>query len=431
MAVRTLWGLVVVATAACSSGNPVGNGVTCGPGTTQIGDVCELPDAGRSDAAIDAAVDAPRDTGAEIDAPADAGSGGASQATTIGLDPAHDNVQPMDTVASPLTPLWTATLTGPVPYVPVSYPLVANGRVFVTADTATDGTPPSVRALDLHTGATVWGPIALANRATLAYDGGRVFVLDERGALMALDAATGTQAWAIQVQPQPFYNAPPLASGGVLYIDGTGNSGTLVAISEQTGAVLWTVDVGGTMGCAALGNGLLYVDDPCNFEAFDPANGTLVWNHFFQCSGGGGWAPSVHGGRVWDRNSPMGNLIFEATADVPVGTFGTTAMPAFDGGVAFYTTSYGVIAVDLATSKLRWSFAGDGQLCTSPVIARAGGQVLIGSQSGKVYELDEATGAQRSMHDIGQQLACSDETHSIAVAEGHLLVPTMTTLVVF
>jgi len=114
-----------------------------------------------------------------------------------------------------------------------------------------------------------------------------------------------------------------------------------------------------------------------------------------------------------------------------VGSFAASAIPAFDAGTAFYQASGTVSAVDIMTDTLRWSFAGDGQLCTSPVIAGGGAQVFVGSQSGNVYELDELTGVVRSVHNVGTGVTCSSESDSMAIAEGHLLVPVGNELVVY
>jgi outer membrane protein assembly factor BamB len=70
-------------------------------------------------------------------------------------------------------------------------------------------------------------------------------------------------------------------------------------------------------------------------------------------------------------------------------------------------------------------------VCTSPVIAGGAGQVFVGSTSGNVYELDEATGSQRSMHNVGTPVTCYAEDSGMAVADGHLLVPAGSTLVVY
>jgi outer membrane protein assembly factor BamB len=90
-----------------------------------------------------------------------------------------------------------------------------------------------------------------------------------------------------------------------------------------------------------------------------------------------------------------------------------------------------VTAVDIATDTIRWTFSGDGQLCTSPVVAGAGHQVFIGSRNGRVYELDEMTGTQRSIHDVGAAVTCFSESNSITLADDHLLVPAGTELVVY
>lgn len=401
--------VVLLGSAACSSSGH-GNGVTCGPGTQRIGDVCEIPDAGPGDAALDAAPDAPPDA-----APM------GTAATSIGIDPAHDNAQPTDVVASPLAPVWTATLDGAV-----SYPLVAHDAVFVAAG----GSSPTVRALDISTGATLWGPFTMPGRVSLAYDADRVFALDVDGHLLALDAATGSQLWSTQVQAQSFYDAPPVAAGGLIYVNGEGIGGTLVAVDEQTGATRWTQPTGGSMGGVAVDTGIVYVGEACDMLAFDALTGTLVWSRSENCSGGGGKAPSVHATKIWARGLTTGNLLLDHDG-VLLGTFPAISIPAFHDGVAFYRTLGAVSAVDIATATMRWRFTGDGNVCTSPVVAGAGAQVFIASSSGKVYELDEHTGAQRSVHDVGTAITCSDETHFLSLADGHLLVPAGNTLVVY
>jgi outer membrane protein assembly factor BamB len=372
--------------------------------------VCEVPDAGPRDAAVDASPDTPPDA-----APV------GTTATSIGIDPAHDNAQPTDVVASPLSPVWTATFNGPV-----SYPLVAHDAVFVSSA----GASPTVRALDISTGATLWGPITMPGRVTLAYDADRVFALEFDGHLIALDAATGSQLWSIQVPGQPHYYAPPVASDGSVYVNGVGVGGTLLAIDEQYGVVRWTHGTGGSRGGVAVADGVVYVGEACDALALDEVTGAVDWSRSYNCTGGGGWAPSVHATKIWNRNPSQGSEVLDHGGTL-LGTFQALAIPAFHDGVAFYRTLGAVSAVDIATATLRWRFTGDGNVCTSPVIAGAGGQVFIASSSGKVYELDEVTGAQRSVHDVGTAITCFDETSSISLADGHLLVPAGNELVVY
>lgn len=386
--------------------------MSCGPGTIRVGDVCELDrDAGTRDAALDALPDAPPDAG-----PA------GTAAITIGIDLAHDNVQPTDVVASPLSPAWTATFTGTV-----SYPLVVNGVVFVAAGGATAASPASVRALDIRTGATIWGPITTGTRLMLAYDANRVFAVDQSGFVTALDAATGAQLWTLQIPGQDFYYAPPIAAGGVLYVDG---AYVLSAIDEQTSNVRWTQQPPGSQGAPTIVGGLLYLGEGCALQVFDAVNGALVWQRTIACSGGGGRTPSIYETKIWNRNGAEGSLILDHDGKA-LRTFAANVMPAFHNGIAFYRTNGALSAVDIATSTMRWRFAADANLCTTPLVAGAGGQVFVGSQTGKVYELDELTGSQRSVHDVGTQLTCFDEANAPSLADGHLLVPAGNELVVY
>src|ERR1700745_291630 len=105
----------------------------------------------------------------------------AGPAVAYQIDPAHTGSQ-LDGPTPPLTPRWSRDLGGPI-----SYPLIAGGKVFVTVrnPTPTDGyIGTSIYALDAATGATSWGPInLLGNRpwSNLAYESGRVFALNYDG----------------------------------------------------------------------------------------------------------------------------------------------------------------------------------------------------------------------------------------------------------
>jgi len=398
--------------AACSA--PHGNGLSCGQGTSQLGNECVPVDAGL--------VDAERLADAEpIDAPADAAVPD-SESSGFAIDPAHDNAQPTDRVASPLAPLWSAMLPGHV-----SYPLVVGGLVIVSVA----GSQPTVRALDLHTGALVWGPIAFGKAVKLAYDRGQVFALELMGNLTALDAATGQQNWAEQVLGEvSFFETPPVASGGLIYVDGFDTE--TVALDEGTGKASWLYDLGeANGGCVAVGGGAIYESSGCNTViALDPQTGAKLWSHSGNCTGGSSEAPATYNGLIWNQDVVSGSLILNNSGAL-VDTFASGTLPALAGNTAFYNSNGTVSAVDIATDTIRWSFTGDGELCTAPVVAGGGGQVLVGSQSGNVYELDEATGSQRSVANVGAAVTCFSETDSMALAENRLVVPVGNGLVVF
>jgi outer membrane protein assembly factor BamB len=368
--------------------------------------------------ALDASVDA-RNIDADVNVP-----GG--EATNFSIDSAHDNGQPADAIASPLAPIWTSTFGGHV-----SYPLVVNGLVIVSANES----EPNVRALDVQTGALVWGPIAFTFAVTLAYDQGLVFALDRSGNMAAIDASTGEELW-IESVPNPdeevYYDAPPVASGGLVFVNSTEYGGSTVAIDEVTGTLVWanhTFD--GSSGSVAVANNTVYESEEIDrVTAWNALTGDEVWEHLGNGDGCCGKAPAVYGTQIWDHDSSQ-SLVLDNGSGAEVGSFVSDTLPAFDAGTAFYEANGVVSAVDIATAAVRWSFTGDGQLCTAPVAAGAGGQVFVGSKSGNVYELDETTGNQRSVTTVGAAVTCFTETDSMALAENHLVVPAGNLLVVF
>lgn len=378
--------------------------LVCGPGTVQVGNVCVVAET--------------TDAGSVLDA-----GPLASEATSFGINPAHTNGQPGDSVASPLVANWRVQFTGQV-----SYPLVTGGRVIVAAAEA----EPNVRALSVATGQLVWGPIVLGGTVMIAYDQGRVFALNGTGVLTALDVTNGHSVWSVSLQGQGFFWSPPVATNGIVYVNGLGVGGTTFAVAESNGEVLWTANTfDGSDGTVAVYDGVVYEAEACDqLSAFDATTGVLQWFDSGNCTGGGGAAPAVYWGLIWERDWVSGDVIINSTGK-SAGSFAANFVPAFSDGRVFYTSSGTLTAVDIQTNTLKWSFAGDGTICTSAAVAGDGGQVFVGAQSGSVYELDATTGAQRSVGDAGTSVTCSSETQSMAIAEGHLFVPAGSTLIAF
>jgi outer membrane protein assembly factor BamB len=191
------------------------------------------------DAAVEAAIEAG-------DAAFDSGCGAitpsGSTAVAYQIDPGHSGGQPGDHLSLPLCQRWSVDLGGSV-----SYPLVAQGLVFVTVGSAADaGGSVDLVALDEHTGAIAWGPIALGGTYPMGhatYENGRIFAVNSDGQLSAFDAMTGTLEWSEVLvdadggaTPGQF-TSPPTALGGVVYV---GSSVELYAVSEELGTVVWT-----------------------------------------------------------------------------------------------------------------------------------------------------------------------------------------------
>jgi len=398
--------------------------VSCGPGTQQVGSEC-LPIGGDAgpDGGPDGGVDAGVISGNPVGDDAGTTDARGSESTNFGVDSAHHNAQPFDSIASPLTPAWTAQFDGPA-----SYPLIANGLAIV----AVADSQPNIRALDLATGALVWGPILAGASVSLAYDGGRIFALDGNGNMAAYDAMTGHKLWAKSIAQQSFYQSPPVAAGGLVYVDGLGFGGTTSAIDELDGTSVWNAfTFDGSEGTVAVGGGIVYEEESCNqISAFDAKTGNRNWFDFGTCTGGGGVTPAVYQDQVWARDFFGANLVVGLDGS-QVGSFAASAPSAFHRGWAFLLSQRVLSAVDIGANTLKWSFAGDGGLCTPAAVAGGKGQVFVGSSTGNVYELDEQTGTQLSVSKAGTTVSCASDNVSMALGSGRLLVPAGNALVAY
>jgi outer membrane protein assembly factor BamB len=343
---------------------------------------------------------------------------GPTQAPNFRIDAAHTAGQPGETLAPPLKPAWSYDAGQAV-----NYPLVADGRVFIT-------TANMVTALDTQSGAVVWGPNALGDGLLHAYDSGRLFVLTKSGLLMALDASNGVQLWSASLQGQLDFWSPPVAADGVVYVNGLESGGTTYAVDAATGALLWT---GGTFdgsnGAVAIGYGGVYEAEACSqTTAWWAHDGSQLWHYSTGCTGGGGAAPALYRHRLYVRDWAAGNTILDITTGTSVGSWVGTVPPAFSDGIGYYLQKGTLRGITTDTSTVKWSFAGDGALTSAPVVA--GPYAYVGSSSGNLYALD-GHGQQVWTTKLAAGINSAAETNSMAVAEGTLLVPAGNTIYAF
>jgi len=297
--------------------------------------------------------------------------------------------------ALPLTNRWTATFAGRV-----SYPLVANGRVFVVVDRSV---PPngvlgtSVYALDVNTGATLWGPLDNSSSyrwAAHTYANGKLFVITAGGLLRALDAATGAVIWSVQMPGNMGYSAPPVAVNGLVYLS-AGSSGQMFAVDQQDGAIVWTASAQNGMDSSpTLASDGLFVSYACDTHRLDPLSGDTLWHYRGACASGGGGSTSVLAGNQLFATVYTGSGIeyrtFNVTDGAIVSGFAPGGRPAVAGGTAYFVSSGVLRAVDIATNTTRWTYAADPTLSTAPLVID--NMVAVGSSSGAVYLIDAATG---------------------------------------
>ena len=118
--------------------------------------------------------------------------------------------------------------------------------------------------------------------------------------------------------------------------------------------------------------------------------------------------------------------------------FSAETPPTFDGPLGFYLTGSTLQGEDLATNRIVWTFTGDGQLVTAPILVN--GYLYVGSKSGNLYAVDEAAGRQAWVGTAGAAFtymsAWQTSTHDrpmvgLAAADGFLVAPASNVLAAF
>ena len=164
------------------------------------------------------------------------------------------------TLGASLSRVWTATIDGGSNRQRLgAAPVVADGKVFAIDVDA------SVHAFSATTGGKIWATnIAASATAKLdkktrgarfgggvSYDDGKVYATDGLGDVVALDAATGKQAW--RAKPGGPLRGAPSIDGTNVYILSQDNQ--LYALSKADGSVQWTqsgsIETQGVFGVAA------------------------------------------------------------------------------------------------------------------------------------------------------------------------------------
>ena len=359
--------------------------------------------------------------------PAVAGATSTDQAVAYQLDPAHDGYQTADPVTTPLSEAWSDTLSGDI-----SYPLIVNGVVYVTAS-VTSGSGTTLYALEQATGATLWSHSlgGVYNSSGIVYDGGQVIALNNSGALTAYNASSGATNWSVTLSGQTEFTNPPSVGNGMVYVGGGGTAGTLYAVSEQTGAIVWKANVsdGGDESSPVVTATGVYVTYACDQDYdFNPFTGEQIWHYAGSCNGGGGTTPVFANGEVFGRDSNSGNVILSGSDGDKLGAFTSTYAPAAGGG-ELYTASPGTLSEigDWGLGSSSWSFTGDSDIDTAPIVD--GSLVFEGSSSGELYALNASDGTTAWSTATGDDIPAPDEFDAtrpltgLGVGENTLIVP--------
>jgi outer membrane protein assembly factor BamB len=362
------------------------------------------------------------------------------------INVAHNGVQTDGALTPPFSRRWRVTLPAQV-----SYPLIAEGKVFVTAASSSDNATrtPVLYAIDQASGQTLWSqtlPLGW-QRANAAYDNGRIFVTGTNpvccaagGVTLAYAADTGALLWRTELPWEYATTAAPTAANGVVYVSGAG-SGALYAVSEDDGRILARQPVQyGDQSSPTLSDGAVFVSYACN-QAYGFAQTTLapLWHYSGACSGGGGKTTVYADGRLYTRDF-FGSLVLDAASGALLRTYEPERTqiyaPAVDSTSLFATFPGQALHAESLDGTPLWTFTGDGQLNTTPLIINSGSNrfVIVGSWLGRLYALDAASGSEVWSTDVGAPISGADEQNAseplagLAAGQGLIAVPAGKTL---
>ena len=354
-----------------------------------------------------------------------------SDATTFQMNAGHTGVSP-DAVG----PKWTQAWSDDFPDATLSYPVIANGQVFVVA---TQDSQVGLYALNAETGAIEWGPIAPEGRffEGLTYDNGTLFALEDLGEVRAFNATSGSQLWSVKFRGDSF-STPPVAARGVLYADGDdGNTGygQLLSISEATGSANWKANQPWvSAGTPVVSAGAIYVSDACGNTNKFSLSGSEIWHYQSGCAGGGGQTAVLDGGQLF-----LLDRVLEADDGVRLRSFNTSGAnsawdqpPAADGSHTYALANGKLQAVPIQGGPPTWTFAGDGTLSSAPI--EVGHTVYDASSDGSIFGVDATTGAPEWSATLPAGFSVKGAwppLPSLAEGDGLLAVPSYSHLTLF
>ncbi len=164
--------------------------------------------------------------------------------------------------------LWTYAMVGQ----PCEGPAYWGGMVFLADSTG------KVVAIDGFTGAEVWSTyVNTTVGSPLSVSSGVLYIGDYAGNVNALDAVTGELKWTTSLGWLIDW-ASPVVADGLVYIGVSSTYGTMYALNESTGSIVWSaIAYGPIYSSAAYSNGIVFcAADNGHLYAWDALTGDLL-----------------------------------------------------------------------------------------------------------------------------------------------------------
>jgi eukaryotic-like serine/threonine-protein kinase len=216
------------------------------------------------------------------------------------------------------------------------------------------------------------------------------------GALSDLRSYTLDAAWELAVGGELFVDE----EGGFLYL--TSSLGRVMAVDAASGSTVWSLDLGAWVSAPPTARaGVVYVGATDHvLYALDAGSGALLW--YYTAQGEILAQPVVSGGMVFFTadNDSVYDLVhrlyaLDARSGAPIWVYDTeswTPSPPAVGEEAVYLGGYRreVYALDKSTGRELWSFKASNIVFSSP--QTASGRVLFSCIDGWVHALEEGSG---------------------------------------
>jgi eukaryotic-like serine/threonine-protein kinase len=295
--------------------------------------------------------------------------------------------------------------------------------------------------------------------SSAAIVGGTVFVGSQKGELVALSLDNGSVYWKFSTGSAIGESSPAYANG-VVYIGDLG--GWINALNASDGRKLWAFKTNNEIKSSpvVVGDRVLIGSYDENLYCLSARNGSLLWK--FKTNGPVHSTPGITDGMAFIAGCDAifrgirisdGKEVFSVSSGAYTG-----ASPALRSGSAFYGTfDSEVLGVNLAQQKIAWhyqhpqrqfpfyssaavttdrvviggrdklvhgltlsgkavwAFATRARVESSPAIA--GNRVFVGSNDGRFYVLNLASGAKLWEFDAGAPLSASP-----AIANGRIVI---------
>ncbi len=252
----------------------------------------------------------------------------------------------------------------------LSSPALHNDRVFFGAY---DGT---VYALKSDTGAVAWkysdadwvgSSPCIASNLNLLFVGLEFGLWNKRGGIVALNIETGSEVWR-QKMPTLTHCSPLYIPEENMVVVGSNNA-TIYAYEANTGTPLWH--------CYVVGD----------------AKASFVYDKSRRCILFG-----TVNGQFYAISAQNGNPLF--SKEITGGMYST---PTIDGDTTYVASlDKCIYAIDMNTWTDRWTFETGGRIFASPIVLN--GHVWIGSNDGKLYEINAASGKLKSFFQATERI---------------------------